>query len=207
MNETNMNGKGAAMGKVFYIFGKSASGKDSIFQRLLEDISLGLQGVTMYTTRPMRLHEQEGVEYHFISKQRLSEFREQGRIIEERTYQTMHGPWTYATIDDGQIDLTTGDYLMTGVLESYLSTRRYFGADRVIPLYIEVEDGERLRRALDRERKQERPRYTELCRRFLADEADFAEEQLHAAGVEKRYQNDDLAACLAEIRREILSGK
>ncbi|WP_434311786.1 guanylate kinase [Hominifimenecus sp. rT4P-3] len=195
------------MGKVFYIFGKSASGKDSIFQRLLEDLSLGLRGVTMYTTRPMRLHEQEGVEYHFISEQHLSEFREQGRIIEERTYQTMHGPWTYATIDDGQIDLRTGDYLMTGVLESYLSTKRYFGADWVVPLYIEVEDGERLRRALERERKQACPRYSELCRRFLADETDFAEERLHMAGVEKRYQNENLAVCLTEIRQEILSGK
>lgn len=194
------------MGKIFYLFGKSASGKDSIFRLLLKDPVLKLRGVTMYTTRPMRDSEQEGVEYHFISKERLAEFRNSGKIIEERTYQTVHGPWTYATVDDGQIDLALGNYLMTGVLESYLSTKRYFGGC-VVPLYIEVEDGERLARALLREREQENPKYAEMCRRFLSDEADFAEERLREAGVGKRYQNRELVGCLAELRQEILSGK
>ena len=99
-----------------------------------------------------------------------------------------------------------GNYLMTGVLESYLSTKRYFGGC-VVPLYIEVEDGERLARALLRERGQENPKYAEMCRRFLSDEADFAEERLREAGVGKRYQNRELAGCLAELRQEILSGK
>lgn len=195
------------MGKIFYLFGKSASGKDSIFRLLLGETALGLRGVTMYTTRPMRDSEQEGVEYHFISEEELAKFRAQGRIIEERTYRTVHGPWTYATVDDGQIDLSRGDYLMMGVLESYLSTKRYFGGCCVVPFYIEVEDGERLARALARERGQEHPKYAEMCRRFLSDEADFAEDRLREAGVGKRYQNRELAGCLAELRQEILSGK
>ena len=43
----------------------------------------------------------------------------------------------------------------------------------------------------------------ELCRRFLADEADFSEEKLSEAGIVKRFQNDDLERCLQEIFREI----
>lgn len=38
------------MGKIFYILGKSASGKDSLYQALRADQTLGLKGVTMYTT-------------------------------------------------------------------------------------------------------------------------------------------------------------
>ena len=40
-----------------------------------------------------------------------------------------------------------------------------------------VEDGERLSRALNRERMQESPKYEELCRRFLSDAKDFSEER------------------------------
>lgn len=47
-----------------------------------------------------------------------------------------------------------------------MRTRNYFGADVLVPLYIEVEDGERLQRALDQERQQTEPKVCELCRRF-----------------------------------------
>ncbi len=192
------------MGRIFYLLGKSASGKDTLFRRLLEQEKLSLRHVTLYTTRPMRDGEREGVEYHFISGEAMEQFRRQGKIIEERTYQTVFGPWTYATVDDGQLDLTQGDYLISGVLESYRSTCRYWGADQVVPLYVEVEEGERLRRAWLRERAQATPRYAEMCRRFLADEEDFSEEKLREAGITRRYQNRDLEECLAELSREIL---
>ena len=191
------------MGKIFYIMGKSASGKDTIFRRLLSDGQLGLREWVLYTTRPMRDGEREGVEYHFVTEKQLEEFRRQGKVIEERTYQTVMGPWTYATVDDGQMDLSQADYLACGVLESYQSIRRYWGAGQVVPLYVEVEDGERLRRAWLRERAQAHPRYGEMCRRFLADEEDFSEEKLREAGIGRRYANQDLEACLEEIRQEI----
>ncbi len=191
------------MGKIFYIMGKSASGKDTIFRRLLSDGRLGLREWVLYTTRPMRDGEREGVEYHFVTEKQLEEFRRQGKVIEERTYQTVMGPWTYATVDDGQMDLSRADYLACGVLESYQSIRRYLGAGLVVPLYVEVEDGERLRRAWLRERAQAHPRYGEMCRRFLADEEDFSEEKLREAGIGRRYANQDLEACLEEIRQEI----
>ena len=71
-------------------------------------------------------------------------------------------------------------------------------------IYIEVEDGERLQRALDRERAQEVPKFAEMCRRFLTDSEDFAEEKVRAAGVEKRFYNRNLQECLAEIISYIL---
>ena len=31
----------------------------------------------------------------------------QGKVIEDRAYDTVYGIWRYFTVDDGQIDLTT----------------------------------------------------------------------------------------------------
>lgn len=191
-------------GKIFFVMGKSASGKDTVYKKLLERFP-GMKTVTLYTTRPMREGEAEGVEYHFIGEETLKVMESEGRVIEKRTYQTMYGPWSYATVDDGQIDLSRESYLMIGTLESYESIRTYFGNSSTVPIYIEVEDGERLLRALNREKQQKIPRYTELCRRFLADETDFSEEKLAQAGIgaEERYENRELSGCLEKIVEEI----
>lgn len=73
------------------------------------------------------------------------------------------------------------------------------------PIYVEVEDGERLKRALAREELQETPRYAEMCRRFLADTEDFSQENLERAGIRRRFQNVELESCMEEIREYIRS--
>lgn len=191
------------MGRLFYIMGKSASGKDTLYNILAGDRSFGLRLVAPYTTRPIRQGEQEDGTYRFVDKGRLDEMTAQGRVIESRCYHTVHGDWYYFTADDGQIDLSKGDYLMIGTLESYEKTRRYFGKDLVVPIYVEVEDGERLQRALNRERIQKEPKYLEMCRRFLADAEDFSEGQLERLGICRRFCNDTMERCLAEIRAYI----
>ncbi|CRZ35666.1 guanylate kinase [Herbinix hemicellulosilytica] len=191
------------MPKIFIIIGKSASGKDTIYKKLLENKELGLKTVVMYTTRPIRVSETDGVEYHFVDEKKFEELKNQNKIIEHRSYNTVHGIWRYFTVNDGQIDLDKNDYLMMGTLESYGQIRDYFGHDKVIPIYIEVDDGTRLMRALLREQKQENPKYTELCRRFLADSIDFSEENIAAYGIKKRYQNTDIDKCIQEITNDI----
>ncbi len=188
------------MGKIFYIVGKSCSGKDTIYRRLLEDGELGLKAVVPYTTRPMRGGETDGRDYFFRSEKELEALRAAGRVIEERVYQTYYGPWYYFTVDDGQIRPEEGSVLMIGTLEAYLAVRDYFGQERVIPLYIDLEDGERLQRALAREREQNSPKYEEMCRRFLADAEDFSEEKIREAGIGRRFYNMDLEQCLEQIR-------
>lgn len=81
----------------------------------------------------------------------------------------------------------------------------YYGESRVCPIYIQVEDGERLQRALLREKQQEDPKYAELCRRFLADQDDFSEEKIQEAGIPVRYENDDLDRCVEKIIKYIKS--
>lgn len=191
------------MHHIFYLMGKSASGKDTIYQKLLEKDTLGLAHIVLYTTRPIREGEKEGREYYFTDEAKLKSLQERGHLIELRSYDTVHGIWHYFTADDGQIDLTKQDYLGIGTLESYRKMVEYFGREVMVPLYIEVEDGERLERALTRERKQKTPRFAELCRRFLADSEDFSEAKLSEAGITKRYANVNLDECLAEIENTI----
>lgn len=189
------------MGKIFYLMGKSASGKDHIYEYLKQQKELELYPVVLYTTRPIREGEQNGREYFFTDKSGLRSFREKGKIIEERVYQTVYGPWYYFTADDGQIVLKEKNYLGIGTLESYEKMKEYYGQENVCPLYIEVDDGIRLERALKRERKQPQPRYAEMCRRFLADCEDFSEEKIRKAGIERRFSNNGtLEDCFSEIQ-------
>ena len=192
--------------KIIYIMGKSSSGKDTIFKKLKE--KLDVNTYVMYTTRPIREGEKEGVTYHYISNEKMQRYidgKENNKLIEYRTYQTVHGPWTYATIADEQFK-TNKDMMMLGTLESYEKMKKHFEKE-LLPIYIEVEDGLRLERALKREREQKEPKYAELCRRFLADSKDFSEENLKKAGIVKRFENIELDKCLNEILEEIKSNK
>lgn len=188
------------MGKMIYLMGKSSSGKDTIYKQLLEWDAENLKKVVLYTTRPIRAGEVEGEEYHFTDEAGYLEMEAKGQVIEARAYHTYHGLWRYFTVDDGRIDLENNNYLIIGTIESYLKTAEYFGREKVIPILLELDDGIRLKRALDREMRQEKPKYQEMCRRFLADAEDFSEEKIKEAGISRRFSNDDLGRCLKEIK-------
>ena len=212
------------MGKIFVVMGKTSSGKDTIYKRVLDTKTLNqgvredLKTVVIYTTRPMRPGETNGVEYFFVTEEELQKFREQGKVIEERCFHTVHGPWYYFTVNDGQIDLEKYSYLMINTLAGFEMIRAYYkkqalsGAegevteqqnDVVVPIYIEAEAKERLLRYINRESLQKKPNYSEVCRRFLADEADFSEEELLRLGITKRYFNQNLEQCCKEIEQDI----
>ena len=192
------------MGKIFYIMGKSSSGKDTIYNTLVKDKKLALGTITGYTTRPMRENEMEGREYHFVSEKAMEELENQGKIVEKRCYNTVYGPWYYFTVDDGQIDLDTNNYILIGTLESYNKVRKYYQKENVIPVYIEVEHGERLIRAINREKQQDTPKYEEMCRRFIADSSDFSEKNIKDAEINNRYINNNLSDCLRKIEEDIV---
>lgn len=193
------------MGKIFCLMGKSSSGKDTIFKEIRDDKDLNLKPVVSYTTRPKRINETQGVEYLFINEEQLDEFEKADKVIEKRVYHTVNGDWYYCTINDGQIDLNINNYLLITTLESYESLKKYYGEDKVYPLYVDIEDGIRLERALEREKRQANPNYNELCRRFLADNQDFSQENLSKLNINKFYINEDLQECIDEIKNDILN--
>ena len=193
------------MGKIFCLMGKSSSGKDTIFKKIRDDKELNLKPIVSYTTRPKRTNETNGVEYFFINEKELNKFEKEDKVIEKRVYHTVHGDWYYCTINDEQIDLESNNYLLITTLESYKSLKDYFGEDKVYPLYIHVEDGVRLQRALDREKNQENPNFDELCRRFLADNSDFSKENLSTLKINEFYTNKELEECINNIKKDILN--
>lgn len=190
------------MGKIYCVMGKSSSGKDTVYKKLKEQYK-EFRLIVPYTTRPIREGEKDGVEYYFVDPEQFRAMKEDGKVIESRSYNTKCGIWTYFTADDGQIDLSAADYLLIGTLVSYQALREYFGEEAIVPVYLEVEDGLRLARALERERRQEKPKYAEMCRRFLADEEDFSEENLVKSGITERFGNEDFTECLNKIQRYI----
>ena len=186
------------MGKLFYIMGKSASGKDSIYQKLLENKEFHFKRLVIYTTRPVREGERDGQEYYFVTEEIFQELKKSRQNHRgQRRHETVCGLWRYFTADNMELD--KHHYLGIGTLESYEQLKTYYGAEKLCPLYIEVEDGERLKRAIAREELQEKPQYEEMCRRFLSDAADFSEEHIQRAGIERRFQNTDLNSCLRNI--------
>jgi guanylate kinase len=186
--------------------GKSAAGKDTLFQKILEE-DPALKQVVPYTTRPVRQGEKEGVAYHFVSEDTMNDMRQQGRVIECRCYETVQGPWYYFTAEDGQIDFEQGDCCMISTLEGYEKIRDYYGKDKVVPVYIAVDDFLRMERSLAREKEQPSPCVAEVCRRFLADEEDFSGEKLKALEITDWIDNTDLSVALEQIRSLLKKGR
>lgn len=187
---------------IYYLMGKSATGKDTIYKKLREAFP-DWQEVVSYTTRPIRDGERDGVEYHFISDEEMDAFQKEGKVIELRSYDTVYGRWRYGMLDDGQIEPKSAkNYLMIGTLEGYEGMLRHFGAASLTPIYIEVPDAIRKERAKEREMKQKIPKLQEMQRRYEADERDFSEEKLRRAGIVKRYENVELDKCIHEIIKD-----
>lgn len=196
--------------RLIYMMGKSSSGKDTIYNILRQ--KLDVNTYVMYTTRPMREGEIEGETYYFISDEEMNQYikgKRENQLIESRTYHTVAGPWTYATIADDQFE-TDKDMMMLGTLESYAKIREAFQHKKeveLLPIYIEVPDGIRLKRAIEREDQQKDPRYLEICRRFVADSKDFSETNIRKAEIKKRFVNIDLYECVKEIEEYIKEKK
>jgi len=188
------------MGKIVYLMGKSSTGKDTIYRELLKEGTMNYEKIVPYTTRPIRAGEKNGIQYFFTDEEGFQALKAEGKIIEDREYHTFHGLWRYFTVDDGRIQPDKKNYIIIGTLEGYRKLKEYFGEDKMLPIMIELDDGVRLQRALDREKKPENRKFEEMCRRFLADSEDFAEEKIAQAGITRRFYNDDLRRCLGEIK-------
>lgn len=190
------------MSHLYVFMGKSAAGKDTLYEKI-RSRNPQLRGVIPYTTRPIREGEKNGTNYYFVSEQTMHQMEEEGKVIECRCYQTVQGPWYYFTADDGQIDLDAADYAVISTLEGYEKIRQYFGADRVVPIYIEVPDFMRIERSLAREKQQTNPCVAEVCRRFLADEEDFSMEKRMALEITDPIANVDMDTAICNIENRM----
>ncbi len=164
------------MNKIFCLVGKSASGKDTVFKEIMKKHSDKLVSVVIGTTRPMRSGEVDGKDYFFFSDDDLTSLEKEGKVIEKRQYNTMQGVWSYFTL---AFDISDGlDRIIITTLEGAHSITEFYGEDRVCVVYLAIDDKERLLRCISRESMQENPDYSEVCRRFIADQKDFSEEKI-----------------------------
>ena len=62
-----------------------------------------------------------------------------------------------------------------------------------------MEDGERLIRAIGRERLQPVPQYEEMCRRFLADDKDFSAAKLREGESTTMFENQNLEETIEQV--------
>ena len=184
------------MSRIFCIVGKSCSGKDTLYARILAQNRPGLVPVVPCTTRPRRPGEVEGQSYHFVTQEQLRQYENQGQVIEKRKYHTTQGLWTYFTL---RFDLDT-DRLLITTLAGARALMDCYGPGHVRVVYLHVDDRTRLLRYIDRESRQARPDYAEVCRRFLADQTDFSEEQLDRfPGLRSIDANRPPEDCLAQF--------
>ena len=77
------------------IIGKTASGKDSIVKKLVNDYKY-IKLIT-YCTRPMRNGEVNGETYHFVNTDDFMQKMKSGFFAEWKAYTTTEGVWYYGT--------------------------------------------------------------------------------------------------------------
>lgn len=151
--------------KVCALFGKSASGKDTIQNCITSWCSKDTHKIISCTTRPPRQGEIEGESYFFLHSIEFKQKIETNQMLEYTEFRN----WYYGTSID-QLDLNkinVGVFNPAGV-RSLLQDPRL----EVQAVYIAAADKIRLLRSLDREQQ---PDCHEICRRFLTDEEDFAD--------------------------------
>ena len=151
--------------KVIALFGKSASGKDTIKEKLLDELSDISHRIVSFKTRPTRDGEVEDVDYFFVTEEEFTKYVVTNILIEATSFKS----WFYGT-DFSALDkdaLNIGVFNVTAI-EALLEDPRL----DVLPVYIESSDKIRLLRSLNREKH---PDCAEICRRFQADEKDFCD--------------------------------
>jgi len=163
------------MAKLFCLLGKSGVGKDTLFKRIVDHPELGaaLTPVVSHTTRPKREDEACGVHYHFVSEDQMDKLERQGKIIEKRRYNTVRGVWHYFTAVF-ELPLCSDAIIIT-TTQGAKKLAEKIGAGNMVIINLTANDKTRLERSILRESGQARPNYAEVCRRYLADEQDFAD--------------------------------
>ncbi len=71
------------MNRIFCIVGKSGSGKDTIYNKIINQYKTKLIPVIPFTTRPKRADEKNGVNYFFVSKAQMNDYAKNNKIIEK----------------------------------------------------------------------------------------------------------------------------
>ena len=151
--------------KIIDIIGQSGCGKDTVLNETVTRHPDICARIINCTTRPMRDYEEDGVDYHFIPVSGFTREVLNGNMLEATEY----NDWFYGT----NINALTPNKINIGIfspaaVEALLQDPRL----DVDVVRVVTANKTRLQRSLNRE---DVPDCTEICRRYLADEKDFAD--------------------------------
>ena len=151
--------------KIIAIIGQSGCGKDTVLNETVMRHPDVCARIINCTTRPMRDYEEDGVDYHFMPVSGFTREVLNGNMLEATEY----NDWFYRT----NINALTPNKINIGIfspaaVEALLQDPRL----DVDVVRVVTANKTRLQRSLNRE---DVPDCTEICRRYLADEKDFAD--------------------------------
>lgn len=158
---------------VYFLLGKSSSGKTFIMNLLLSDQSLNLKRIKLHTNRPRRDGEDDS-EYYFEDSIKYNE-----KTFDKREYKTKseEGIWAYWCNED-EIYNSNTQYIVQGpldMLKNYIEYSKNHEDVKVVPIMIECNEKKRLIRMIEREDEKVSPNWIELMRRTYEDELRFVE--------------------------------
>ena len=148
--------------KIIAICGKSAAGKDTLLQEIIQQYP-DLHEIISCTTRPPRDYEVNGASYFFLSEEQFFNKVLNGEMLETSKFRD----WYYGTSVEGcsTEKINVGVFNPDGI--------RNLSANNNIDLYVvlvQASDKVRLLRSLHREHH---PDVDEIVRRYLTDKEDF----------------------------------
>lgn len=156
---------------IIVLLGKSASGKTSVLNELVQ--RMGLHRWVSYTTRPKREGEVVDYDYHFCS---LETFKKLS-IVDERVYHTNVGgnpqTWYYGHSDEP--NSLNKDCVCIADVDGYKALIHKYGGKRIYAVYINSHDDIRKGRCMFRGDFDE----TEWNRRLADDAKVFADIEDH----------------------------
>lgn len=150
--------------KLIALCGKSAVGKDTFLQMMLDILGEKAHELISHTTRPPRQGEVDGKNYHFISEDEFLHKIWHNEMLETAKYRN----WWYGTAIDALVE----DKINIGVFnrKGLESLKNYKGDLDIYIVLIMASDKVRLLRSLNRE---ENPDVAEIVRRYQADEEEW----------------------------------
>lgn len=180
-------------GSLFIVSAPSGAGKSSLVRALIEgDPQLRLS--ISYTTRPPRPGEQDGVHYHFVTRETFLDMLGQGAFLESaEVYGNYYGtsqPWIEAQMAQGH------DVLLEIDWQGAAQVRRLMPS--AIGIYILPPSLAELERRL-RNRGQDSPEV--IARRLAAAREDMT----HALEYDYLVVNDRFELALADLRAIVRS--
>lgn len=154
------------MSIIIALFGKSASGKDSIQNFICKNYK-HTHKIISCTTRPPRTNEVDGQDYFFISQEEFFNKIFDSKMLET----TVFNNWMYGTsIEQLEYNkINVGVFNIQGIYNLLTTKNSILKNYKIYPIMINCPDYTRILRSLTRDNSN----CLEICRRFIADENDF----------------------------------